>query len=72
MYPHKVSWENGMPVADKSDAISLDFEETEPLKNECNHFISCIRGETQCLTDGNEGMRVLKVLNLAQNSLDNH
>lgn len=70
IYPHKVSWQNDVPLAEKSEAISLDYEETEPLKNECQHFIDCINGDSVCITDGYEGLRVLKVLNLAQKSLD--
>ena len=72
IYPHKVSWQNDQPLAEKSEAISLGFEETEPLKNECQHFIDCIQGNTNCITDGYEGLRVLKVLNSAQKSLDEH
>lgn len=72
VYPHKVTWHNNQPLAEKSEAISLDFDETEPLKNECQHFIDCIKGDTDCITDGHEGLRVLKVLNQAQKSLDDN
>jgi len=70
VYPHKVSWQNNQPLAEKSEAVSLDFDETEPLKNECQHFIDCIQDKAKCITDGYEGLRVLKVLNQAQKSLD--
>lgn len=42
----------------------------EPLKLECQHFADCIKkGETP-LTDGRNGLAVLKVLTAAQASLD--
>jgi predicted dehydrogenase len=41
----------------------------EPLRSECQHFIDCVeKGETP-LTDGMDGLRVLKVLEAAQESL---
>lgn len=36
--------------------------EEEPLKNECQHFINVVEGNLKPLTDGLEGMKVLKVL----------
>jgi UDP-2-acetamido-3-amino-2,3-dideoxy-glucuronate N-acetyltransferase len=37
---------------------------------ECTHFLDCIREGRQPLTDGDEGVRVLKILNASQMSLD--
>ncbi len=34
----------------------------EPLKKECSHFIQCIRGKTKPLTDGRDGLSVLRVM----------
>ena len=45
----------------------LDF--TEPLKVECQHFIECILTGQQPITDGYEGLRVVKTLEAAQRSL---
>jgi len=42
----------------------------EPLKVECQHFLDCIAGKKRPITDGIEGLQVLKVLNAAQNSLN--
>lgn len=41
----------------------------EPLKIECQHFIDCINRNQQPLSDGNNGLEVLEVLNAAHNSL---
>ncbi len=42
---------------------------TEPLKNEFCHFIDCIRSNKKPISDGNSGLRVVKVLEAAQKSL---
>lgn len=44
----------------------------EPLKVECQHFLSCIREGKAPLTDGMDGLRVLKVLEAAERSLQEH
>jgi len=43
----------------------------EPLQVECNHFIECVRNGTRPRTDGRDGLRVLRVLETAQRSLQN-
>ncbi len=42
----------------------------EPLKLECRHFIESIKNNTQPLSDGENGLEVLKVLTAAQKSLE--
>jgi predicted dehydrogenase len=42
----------------------------EPLKLECQHFIDCIHRNQDPLTDGNNGLEVLRVLDVAQKSLE--
>ncbi len=44
----------------------------EPLKLECQHFIDCIQKNMEPLTNGDGGLEVLRVLNAAQKSLDDH
>jgi len=41
----------------------------EPLRLECQHFIDSIRHKTKPKTGGEEGLRVVKVLAAAQESL---
>ena len=43
---------------------------TEPLKNECSHFVGCVREHKQPLTGAEDGLRVVRVLEAAQRSLD--
>ncbi len=67
IYPHKIEWKNGkIPVAQKAEYQTVPVEGGEPLKRELQHFISCIREGGSPLTDGREGLRVLKILELAE------
>jgi UDP-2-acetamido-3-amino-2,3-dideoxy-glucuronate N-acetyltransferase len=70
LYPHKIRWENNLPVPDKGEPERLDIPQDEPLRLECRHFLDCITAGKQPLTDGEEGLRVLRVLNAAQKSID--
>lgn len=42
----------------------------EPLRIECQHFVDCVRDRRTPLTDGLDGLRVVKVLDAAQKSLE--
>jgi UDP-2-acetamido-3-amino-2,3-dideoxy-glucuronate N-acetyltransferase len=70
-YPHKINWIEGkIPVAEKKEGINIPIENTEPLKEELKHFIECVKTRKTPLTDGEEGLRVLKVLDGAIKSLE--
>jgi len=71
LYPHRIDWQNNMPVPTKGEAERVDIPQDEPLKLECLHFLDCIQNGAHPKTDGYEGLRVLKILNAAQRSLDN-
>lgn len=45
----------------------IDF--AEPLRNECQHFVECIVAGKKPLTDGENGLRVVKILEAASRSL---
>lgn len=47
----------------------VDF--VEPLRTECEHFVDCIVNNKKPLTDGENGLRVVKVLEAGQRSLEN-
>ncbi|MEJ2209203.1 MAG: Gfo/Idh/MocA family oxidoreductase [Anaerolineae bacterium] len=42
---------------------------SEPLRNECAHFVECVRSGSTPRTDGENGLRVVRVLEAAQRSL---
>lgn len=61
------------------EAVSLRFGDifipqlkmTEPLRNECMHFIDCVREGKRPLSDGRNGLKVVRMLEAAQRSLEN-
>ncbi|HHT9106480.1 MAG TPA: Gfo/Idh/MocA family oxidoreductase [Candidatus Wujingus californicus] len=70
LYPHKIEWKDGkIPIAQKVDYEIIPVEDGEPLKLELQHFIDCVLQRKMPKTDGNEGLRVLKVLEQAENAL---
>ncbi|MGQ9458352.1 MAG: Gfo/Idh/MocA family protein [Anaerolineae bacterium] len=46
------------------------IEASEPLRNECAHFVECILQGKRPRTDGESGLRVVRVLEAAQRSLE--
>ncbi|MBT5631579.1 MAG: Gfo/Idh/MocA family oxidoreductase [Nitrospina sp.] len=72
MYPHQISWKNGIPVPDKRQGNPVDLTKqwNEPLMEEGRAFINSIHGEP-AITEGEEGLKVLNVLQRAQASMDN-
>lgn len=46
--------------------VSLDYIEIEPLKLECQHFVTCIENKTKARSDGENGYGVVKVLEEAE------
>jgi len=70
VYPHAVEWDGRVPVARKAERVCVALHEAEPLKEECRHFIECIESRDKPRTDGEEGLRVLKVLNSCQQALE--
>lgn len=70
LYPHEITWKNNVPFPTKAEPERLDIPAAEPLRLECEHFLACVSNGNRPITDGHEGLRVLKVLNAAQKSLD--
>ena len=68
VYDNNVTFENGIPNLEKANPKFIELIESEPLKNECMHFISVVNDNIKPLTDGNEGMRVVNVLSAATES----
>ena len=69
VYPHKVEWRNRIPVAEKADGQAVALDSSEPLANECRHFLQCLESRATPKTDGREGLRVLRVLEACQQSM---
>lgn len=71
-YNHKIDWIERIPVPHPEAAEPIPIEKSEPLKSECQHFLECIESRRAPRTDGQSGLRVLKVLELCQESLKNN
>ena len=70
LFPHRVHWNDGIPVLTKAERRLIPVDEAEPLNLECRHFLHCMEtGETP-RTDGEEAVRVLRVLDAAQRSIE--
>ena len=70
IYPHKIERENGkIPVAYKAQHYPVEIEDKEPLKEEMKHFIDCVSNREPPKTDGEEGLKVLKVLEEAEKAI---
>ena len=69
IYRHKIEWRDGMPQPAKAEGLPIEVEPAEPLNLECRHFLECLESRDTPRTDGREGMRVLRVLQRAQEGL---
>jgi UDP-2-acetamido-3-amino-2,3-dideoxy-glucuronate N-acetyltransferase len=70
LYPHEIEWVDRIPVASKKDYEVVSTDTSEPLKAECSHFLDCLKNRRLPKTDGREGLRVLKILQASQASID--
>jgi predicted dehydrogenase len=62
------SW--GEYIARSGDIFSPHVANVEPLRLECEHFIHCVRTGEAPRSDGYSGVRVVRVLERLQRSLD--
>lgn len=69
-YP--TEWVDGLPHPFPYVAEKVTVEYTEPLKNECSHFLDCIQHNLPPQTNGMEGINVLTVLEAAEQSMTTH
>ena len=70
VYSHRIDVRDGVLGTNKADAETVPLERAEPLRFECQHFLDCVSGGIEPLTNLQEGMRVLRVLNLAQQQIN--
>jgi len=70
IYPHEINWRDGAPVPAKADGRPVPVAAEEPLRLECRHFLDCVAANAVPRTDGAEALRVLRVLDAAQRSID--
>jgi predicted dehydrogenase len=62
------SW--GEYITRSGDIFSPRIPNSEPLRLECEHFVECVRSGATPRSDGHSGLRVVRVLERLQRSLD--
>jgi len=65
-----IEWKDGRPVTRQTAESTLFFPEMEPLREELAHFVECVRSRKAPRTDGANGLRVLRVLDACQRSIE--
>jgi predicted dehydrogenase len=69
LYDQGVEFVNGEPVTRKNDGVAEVIDVAEPLRLQCLQFLESIETRRRPLTDGESGLRVLRVLDAAERSL---
>ena len=59
----------GEYITRSGDTWSPRIPNTEPLRAECEHFVTCVRDGATPRSDGESGLRVVRVLEALQDSL---
>jgi predicted dehydrogenase len=59
----------GEVVVHRVDGVPVEYDETEPLRAELEHFLTCVETRSTPRTDALEGLRVLSVLQASQRSI---
>lgn len=68
-FGHGVEWQGDIPHVTRADAEPLHYEAREPLAEECEHFLDCVRHGITPRSNAEEALRVLAVLDACQRSL---
>jgi UDP-2-acetamido-3-amino-2,3-dideoxy-glucuronate N-acetyltransferase len=71
LFPHRIEWLDRHPIAKRSEGQIVPLPALEPLRLECLHFLECISTRQNPNTDGDNGVRVLRILNASERSLKN-
>jgi predicted dehydrogenase len=69
IYDQGVEIVNGEPVMRKNGGTAIPLEPAEPLRRQCEQFLASIETRQRAITDGESGLRVLRVLDAAERSL---
>jgi len=64
------SLDGGEYVARSGESFSPRIAAVEPLRVECEHFVGCLRTGARPRSDGESGLRVVRVLEALQRSLE--
>jgi UDP-2-acetamido-3-amino-2,3-dideoxy-glucuronate N-acetyltransferase len=71
-YDHKIDWIDRLPVPHPEKAEPIPIDSFEPLRAECQDFLDCIITRKRPDSDGINGLKVLQILEICQDSLKNN
>ncbi|MEW5821634.1 MAG: Gfo/Idh/MocA family oxidoreductase [Cyanobacteriota bacterium] len=66
---YNYSLDKETPNLIKEDELVISYEEGQPLKLECTHFIDCIKNNKTPKTDGRSACRIIKVIEYVDKEL---
>ncbi|MBO3462939.1 MAG: Gfo/Idh/MocA family oxidoreductase [Aetokthonos hydrillicola CCALA 1050] len=70
IYEQAVGLQNNIPFLKENTKTIIPIEKAEPLKLECQHFLTCVQNRQNPITSVQNGIDVLTVLQAAQVSLE--
>lgn len=70
LYSYPAEWTDGMPKPFINEGRAIHVNQSEPLLAECAHFITCINENSQPVTNGEEAIRVITVLEKALQTIN--
>ena len=70
LFPQNVEFDGTFPILKKEDSEFIEHADTEPLLEECAHFLECMKSRNKPLTGPQSGIEVLKVLHACQESIE--
>ncbi len=71
LYPHHVEWKGNIPTLHKAEGNVIEFENKEPLREECLEFLRCIDTRESPRTNVETGLSVLRILHNCEQSMKN-
>jgi UDP-2-acetamido-3-amino-2,3-dideoxy-glucuronate N-acetyltransferase len=69
LYAHRINWHDRRPVAERDGGQVIALPNDEPLNKECEHFLECISKGSRPRTHGENGLRVLEILDACGRSM---
>jgi UDP-2-acetamido-3-amino-2,3-dideoxy-glucuronate N-acetyltransferase len=70
LYSHEIEWVDRKPIPHQKQPEPVAVPLDEPLKIECQDFLTCIQTRKRPRVDGRKGLEVLQVLAHCQRSLE--
>ncbi|MFC1925903.1 Gfo/Idh/MocA family oxidoreductase [Chloroflexota bacterium] len=70
LYSHHIDWVNNIPTLSRKEGQAVKVSIDEPLRLECQDFLTSMEARRKPRVDGHKGLQVLRVLSGCQRSID--